>query len=205
MLGSYVVLTDNVQFVIALILIVFVRGIGYMVSSKKAKLYISNMFFSKNTIKISKPTQTTAPVAKSPLRRPIVGTIVATFGYVAFLYYPNSYLHMFVFLALLNNLINLWPMGMFDGAKIVPLIDKKLYVAGVIISIVAILKIQSVLLTIYMFITAIQIALSQHKPIHSKTDTTYESKHNISSYHRYMLSLSYFVLIVYQFYMIKLL
>jgi Zn-dependent protease len=154
---------------------------------------------------------------------PAFGALTTTIGFIIFLMTKNEFWFYFSFFGFILNLINLIPLSIVDGGKIVSILDRRFYFIGLILGIIASIKYPSIILTILIILTIVQLFKEYQKDIsitqcincgqknRIKQSDKIESiakcgkcqfELNASYEQKFILAISYFGLIIFQIIMI---
>lgn len=224
-LGSFMVI-GGVQTAIILVLVILLHEIGHAIALYKMKYPIPKIFLIPflGGIAIHKG-ENIKPIHQAwfAFGGPAFGALTAIICFIIFLMTKNDFWFYFTFFGFILNLINLIPLSILDGGKIVSVLDRRFYFIGLILGIIALIKYPSIILTILVVLTIVQLFKEYQKDINVtecincgqknriKQSDNIESvakcgkctfELNASYEQKFILAISYFGLIIFQIIMI---
>lgn len=223
--GSFMVI-GGMQTAIILVLLILLHEIGHAIALYKMKYPIPKIFLIPflGGVAIHKG-ENIKPIHQAwfAFGGPAFGALTTTIGFIIFLMTKNDFWYYFTFFGFILNLINLIPLSIVDGGKIVSVLDRRFYFIGLILGIIASIKYPSIILIILIILTIVQLFKEYQKDIdvtecincgqknRIKQSDNIESvakcgkckfELNASYEQKFILSINYFGLIIFQIIMI---
>ena len=224
-LGSFMVI-GGMQTAIILVLLILLHEIGHAIALYKMKYPIPKIFLIPflGGIAVHKG-ENIKPIHQAwfAFGGPAFGALTTAIGFIIFLITKNDFWYYFTFFGFILNLVNLIPLSLVDGGKIVSVLDRRFYFIGLILGLIASIKYPSIILTVLIALTIVQLFKEYQKDIdvtecincgqknRIKQNDNIESvakcgkckfELNASYEQKFILAISYFGLIIFQIIMI---
>ncbi|MHC1683815.1 MAG: site-2 protease family protein [Clostridiaceae bacterium] len=157
----------GLKFAVGFVLLLFAHEMGHYLVARKMDMNVSLPLFIPFVgalISLKEAPKDAVTEAKMAIGGPIVGSLAALFCYVLYIITGDHFLIALAYTGFFLNIFNLIPIHPLDGGRTVSAISPKIWLIGLVLGIVAIIKFFNPILLLILVLGVIQMITHWKNP-----------------------------------------